>query len=182
MTDDNSNDDLKIEISEQVRAKLEADPKLKAAAGDLLAAFHQAADAVKRGQYASFDDAVEAITGCRPEAIDADGYVVPGVSMHHELGFERGGGIDGLQLFKATRVGDTPDDARAVDALMQRMSEAIGTGVPMITVATAAAYLTAYALGQEFDEDPAEREAALNKTVAFMRKMLALMPIKPQGN
>ena len=38
----------------------------------MFANFHQAADAVQRGQYKSFDDAMEGITGERPKKVDMD--------------------------------------------------------------------------------------------------------------
>ena len=65
-------DELKIKISDQVKEQMEKDPELKRVLGELFANFHQAADAVKRGQYKSFDEAMEGITGERPKKVNAD--------------------------------------------------------------------------------------------------------------
>jgi hypothetical protein len=65
-------DDLKIKLSDEVKEQMEKDPELKKVLGELFANFHQAADAVKRGQYASFDDAMEGITGERPKKVDIE--------------------------------------------------------------------------------------------------------------
>ena len=63
-------DELKIKISDEVKEQMEKDPELKEVLGEMFANFHQAADGVKRGQYKSFDDAMEAITGQRPKKVD----------------------------------------------------------------------------------------------------------------
>ena len=65
-------DDLKIKLSDQVKDQVEKHPELKEILGELFANFHQAADGVKRGQYKSFDDAMEFITGQRPKKVDLD--------------------------------------------------------------------------------------------------------------
>ena len=69
MADD---DELKIEISDQVQEQMDKDPKLKKVLGELFANFHQAAAGVQNGQYKSFDDAMEAITGERPKKVDLE--------------------------------------------------------------------------------------------------------------
>ena len=63
-------DELKITISKQVKEQMKKHPELKEVLGEMFANFHQAADGVKRGQYKSFDDAMEAITGQRPKKVD----------------------------------------------------------------------------------------------------------------
>ena len=67
-------DELKIKISDQVKEQMEKDPELKKVLGEMFANFHQAADAVQRGQYESFDDAMEGITGQRPKKVDIDDF------------------------------------------------------------------------------------------------------------
>lgn len=61
--------ELVITISDEAKAKMAADPKLDAIVKDLLAAFHQAHNAVHTGQHKTIDDALEAITGNRPQLI-----------------------------------------------------------------------------------------------------------------
>jgi hypothetical protein len=61
-----------IEFAPGVLEKMESDPELKAAMQEMLANMRQAHHAWTSGQYASFDDAMEAITGSRPEAVDVD--------------------------------------------------------------------------------------------------------------
>jgi hypothetical protein len=65
-------DDLKIKLSDEVKEQMEKDPELKKVLGELFANFHQAADAVQRGQYKSFDEAMEGITGERPKKVDIE--------------------------------------------------------------------------------------------------------------
>ena len=66
--------DVQIKISDQVKEQMEKDPELKKVLGEMFANFHQAADAVQRGQYESFDDAMEGITGQRPKKVDIDDF------------------------------------------------------------------------------------------------------------
>lgn len=51
---------------------LAAHPELAKAMREMAANMRQAHHAWKSGQYASFDDAMEAITGERPESLDLD--------------------------------------------------------------------------------------------------------------
>lgn len=69
---DEKDKELTIEFTDEVKAKLDADPKMAAAVRDLLAAIHQAHHAVQAGQHKTMEDALEAITGFRPVAIDPD--------------------------------------------------------------------------------------------------------------
>lgn len=64
--------ELKIELSDQVREQMAADPAMAEALREMMAAFHQANDAVQRGQYETMEDAIEAITGNRPAPVDLD--------------------------------------------------------------------------------------------------------------
>lgn len=59
--------------SEQAKAQIAADPELAEAMREMAALMRQAHHAWQTGQYASFADALEAITGCRPEPVDPDG-------------------------------------------------------------------------------------------------------------
>jgi len=61
--------DLEIKWSDAVKESVAKDPELAKALWEFQANLHQAWDAVKRGQYASFEDAIEAITGERPERV-----------------------------------------------------------------------------------------------------------------
>jgi hypothetical protein len=70
---DQDKDDLKIELSPEAQAKLkDAPPDIKAKMQELFANFHQAMDAIKRGEHETFEDAMEAITGNRPEKLDLE--------------------------------------------------------------------------------------------------------------
>ena len=55
-----------IVLSENAKRQLAADPELAAACRELFANMRQAHLAVREGRYATFDDAMEAITGERP--------------------------------------------------------------------------------------------------------------------
>lgn len=63
-------------------------PDIAAALRSFIAAFHQAADAVKRWQYKTMDDALEVITGSRPAKVDHVGEVIPGSSLHEDMGLD----------------------------------------------------------------------------------------------
>jgi hypothetical protein len=59
--------------SEKIKEQMAADPDLAEAMREFAACCRQAQQAVKDGRYATFDDAMEAITGNRPEPVDVDG-------------------------------------------------------------------------------------------------------------
>ncbi len=85
MTDDKR--PLTINMTDEIRAQIEADPKLAAAVRDWQAKMHQAHDAVQRGQYKTMEDAMEALTGHRPVKIDpATGEQIPGASLNRDMG------------------------------------------------------------------------------------------------
>lgn len=65
--------DLEIVILPEVQAQLDADPDMAEAIRDFMAACRQAKHAVDTGQHESFNDAMEAITGNRPEPVDISG-------------------------------------------------------------------------------------------------------------
>ena len=67
-------DELKIKISDEVKEQMEKDPELKKVLGELFANFHQAMEGVKNGQYKSFDEGMEAITGERPKKVDIEDF------------------------------------------------------------------------------------------------------------
>lgn len=62
--------DLQIIIAPELQAQLDADPELAEAMRELFASFRQAHHAVETGTHKSFDEAMEAITGHRPEIVD----------------------------------------------------------------------------------------------------------------
>ena len=72
MADEPKDEEFKVEWSDQVQKAVEKDPKL----ADFLRGFgakaRQAMAGVKSGQYKSFDDGMEKLTGQRPEKIDPD--------------------------------------------------------------------------------------------------------------
>jgi hypothetical protein len=53
----------KVILSDQVKEQMDKDPEIAEFMKEMIANFHQAQDAVDRGQYASMDEALEAITG-----------------------------------------------------------------------------------------------------------------------
>lgn len=61
-----------VELSDQVKAEMEADPELAAALREFMANCRQANEAVQSGRHATFEDAIEAITGLRPVKIEID--------------------------------------------------------------------------------------------------------------
>jgi hypothetical protein len=67
---------LEVEMTPEAQASIEqlvaAHPEAEEAIRDFLAKMHQAAESVNSGQYASFEDAIEALTGERPTLIDLD--------------------------------------------------------------------------------------------------------------
>lgn len=70
MTDDSK--EWNVELSEQVKAAMERDPKINKLIKDFVAAFHQANDGVERGQYKSQKDGVESILGATITHVDPD--------------------------------------------------------------------------------------------------------------
>jgi hypothetical protein len=85
----------------EAQAKLDAaPPDIKAKMKELLANFHQAIEAVKRGEHETFEDAMQAITGHRPEKLDL-------TAAKQVLGEMPD--IDLANLFEIV-VGDAPDE------------------------------------------------------------------------
>lgn len=64
--------ELEIVFSDQVLEAMTNDPEMAALIKDFSAAYRQADHAVKTGQHKSFEDAMEAITGHRPEPVFLD--------------------------------------------------------------------------------------------------------------
>lgn len=64
--------ELEIEFSPEVLAQMENDPDMAAAIREFSASLRQADHAVKTGQHKTFEDAIEAITGNRPERLSDD--------------------------------------------------------------------------------------------------------------
>ena len=64
--------DLEIIMSDEVAAQMADDPEMAAALREISAAFRQAHHAVQSGQHGTFEDAMEAITGNRPEPVFLD--------------------------------------------------------------------------------------------------------------
>lgn len=62
--------DYTVEWSDQVSEAAASDPKMAEFLRDFGAKARQAMQMVDSGQYKSFDDAMEALTGQRPEKID----------------------------------------------------------------------------------------------------------------
>lgn len=72
MTDDTDKPRLVIlpEAQEEIAKLVAENPGLGASMSELFANFHQAMEAVSSGQYATFDDAMEAIRGERPIVLE----------------------------------------------------------------------------------------------------------------
>lgn len=64
--------ELQIEMSDQVKDKMAEDPEAAEAIRDFVAILRQASYGVKTGQYKTMDDALEVLTGSRPEAVYLD--------------------------------------------------------------------------------------------------------------
>lgn len=62
--------ELTVLLSDQVKEAMAEDADVAKMMKDMIAVFHQAQHAVDTGQHETFEDAVEAITGNRPEPID----------------------------------------------------------------------------------------------------------------
>jgi ATP-dependent protease HslVU (ClpYQ) ATPase subunit len=81
--------ELKIEILDEVKDEIARDPEMAELMADFIAMLHQAHDAVRRGQYKTMDDALEALTGNRPVQIDPEtGEEIPYASMHNDMGLD----------------------------------------------------------------------------------------------
>lgn len=63
-------DDLNIQYSPQVKARMEADAEMAEFVRDFNAKLRQAFYGVQIGQYRSMDEALERLTGSRPQKID----------------------------------------------------------------------------------------------------------------
>ena len=59
-------------LSDQVKEQMAKDPEIAKAMQAISADFRQAMQLVSDGKYASFDDAIEALTGKRPQPVDLD--------------------------------------------------------------------------------------------------------------
>ena len=64
--------ELEVVLSDKVKAQIIADPKMAETIRNLSAIFRQAGLGIKTGQYKSMDDAIEALTGNRPEPVDPE--------------------------------------------------------------------------------------------------------------
>lgn len=83
---DNKDDEFKVVLSDQIKSDIADDPELKDIMADFIACLHQAHDAVLRGQYKTLDDAIEAILGSRPVALDPDTLEeIPHARMHDAM-------------------------------------------------------------------------------------------------
>lgn len=76
--------ELTIELSDEVRDKMNSDPELATVMKELFANFHQAFEGVQSGQYKSMEDAMEAITGNRPEPIGPDDFILDEEDKDHD--------------------------------------------------------------------------------------------------
>src|SRR5688500_15826104 len=80
--------DLHIEMSDQVQGQIDNDPDIAAAIREFAAIMRQAHDSVRRGQYKTMDEALLAL-GVEARKVDpVTGEVIPGASMHDELGLD----------------------------------------------------------------------------------------------
>lgn len=67
-------DDPEFEVvySDLVKQQMESDPDLAAAIREFSAMARQVAHGIETGQYESFDEGMEALTGNKPKPIDLD--------------------------------------------------------------------------------------------------------------
>ena len=99
--DEGEDDDVTVIFSPEVLERMENDPSLQEAMRFFSETMQTAIEGVKRGQYKTLDDAMEALLGHRPVKYDTDtGEVIEGASMHDEM-FTNAGVID---------LGDDDDD------------------------------------------------------------------------
>lgn len=66
-------EEFHIEMSDEMKQQTADNPAMAQAWQDLCAKIRQAHHGVKTGQYQSMDDAMEILTGFRPEKFDMDG-------------------------------------------------------------------------------------------------------------
>ena len=62
-------EELSIELSDQVKEQMAKDPALAGAMREMCALMRQAHAGVEAGKYATFNDAMEALTGNRPQLV-----------------------------------------------------------------------------------------------------------------
>ena len=70
VADDFESDIPQIVLMPGVQSQMDLDPEMAEAVRDFSAALRQAMEGVAAGRYDSFEDAMEAITGCRPVRMD----------------------------------------------------------------------------------------------------------------
>lgn len=80
-----SDKDWKVSWSDSVKKKVDEDPKLAEYLREFGAVVRQAMAGVDSGQYKSFDEAMEKITGHKPERIEDDSELPPEVMAEFEL-------------------------------------------------------------------------------------------------
>lgn len=66
MTED---DDIRVELSDSVKAQMEADPEKAKALRSFMEVLVAAQNGVREGRYKTFDEAMFALTGSRPTKI-----------------------------------------------------------------------------------------------------------------
>lgn len=64
--------ELIIHMAPEVLAQMDKDPEMAKVIREFNAVMHQAMDGVGSGKYASLDDALEILTGSRPEPINLE--------------------------------------------------------------------------------------------------------------
>lgn len=69
MSEDDKDLEPKVVIPPEIQKQMDANPELAKAMKDMMAEMKNAMQAVKDGRYATFEDAIEAIIGQRPQQI-----------------------------------------------------------------------------------------------------------------
>lgn len=77
--------DLEVVLSDQVKQQMAADPELATAMKSFLEVVHTANEGLQSGKYDSFEDAIFALTGERPEPVDLDATEDPLEGIFDEL-------------------------------------------------------------------------------------------------
>lgn len=65
-------DDIRVELSDDVKAQMEADPEKAKALRSFMEVLVAAQTGLREGRYKTFDEAMLALTGVRPILLDGD--------------------------------------------------------------------------------------------------------------
>lgn len=95
-------EEFPITVSKELNAQIAADPMIAKAMQALNEKIRQAHHAVQIGQYASMDDALEVLTGYRPEKCSLDGEPLEGDAYE--------GVLESIELVSVVSIEDTDEE------------------------------------------------------------------------